>query len=169
MAPSNSTLSSANQPMTPDYDWQALHRDALVIDSHNDTIVGLIRRDGQSMAGPDAPARPEPESLIGYLRGPVDTAEIPIQSDLPAMREGGVDAGYFAVDNTRAWGNHLAYVLDGFGWFHRRTPGPFRSPRPRPHRRRHPSRPKLAGKVAVVLAIENSEALERSLHVLPMF
>ena len=44
--------------MTPDYDWQSLHRDALVIDSHNDTIVGLIRRDGQSMAGPDAPPAP---------------------------------------------------------------------------------------------------------------
>ena len=153
--------------MTPDYDWQSLHRDALVIDSHNDTIVGLIRRDGQSMAGPDAPARPKPESLIGYLRGPVDTAEIPIQSDLPAMREGGLDAGYFAVDNTRAWGNHLAYVLDGFGWFHAELQA-------------HSDQlalaltaddilaAKAAGKVAVVLAIENSEALERSLHVLPM-
>ena len=103
--------------MTPDYDWQSLHRDALVIDSHNDTIVGLMRRDGQSMAGPDAPSRAEPESLIAYLRGPADTAEIGIQSDLPAMRAGGLDAGYFAIDNTRAWGNHLAYVLDGFGWF----------------------------------------------------
>ena len=153
--------------MTPDYDWQAVHRDALVIDSHNDTIVGLIRRDGQSMAGPDAPARAEPESLIGYLRGPVDTAEIPIQSDLPTMQEGGVDAGYFAIDNTRAWGNHLAYVLDGFGWFHTELQA-------------HSDQialaltaddilaAKAAGKVAAVLAIENSEALERSLHVLPM-
>ena len=48
--------------MTPDLDWQSLHRDALVIDSHNDTIVGLIRRDGQSMAGPDAPSRAEPKA-----------------------------------------------------------------------------------------------------------
>ena len=153
--------------MTPDYDWQSLHRDALVIDSHNDTIVGLIRRDGQSMAGPDAPARSEPESLIAYLRGPADTAEIGIQSDLPAMQEGGLDAGYFAVDNTRAWGNHLAYVLDGFGWFHAEIQA-------------HADQialaltaddilaAKAAGKVAAVLAIENSEALERSLHVLPM-
>ena len=36
--------------MTPDYDWQSLHRDALVIDSHNDTSVGLIRRGEQSVA-----------------------------------------------------------------------------------------------------------------------
>ena len=83
------------------------------------------------------------------------------------MQQGGVDAGYFAIDNTRAWGNHLAYVLDGFGWFHAELQA-------------HSDqlalaltaddieRAKAAGKVAVVLAIENSEALERSLHVLPM-
>jgi len=40
--------------MTPDYGWQSLHRDALVIDSHNDTIVGLIRRNGQSTAVPSS-------------------------------------------------------------------------------------------------------------------
>ena len=153
--------------MTPDYDWQSLHRDALVIDSHNDTIVGLIRRGGQSVAGPEAPARDTPESLIGYLRGPADSAEIGIQSDLPAMLEGGLDCGYFAIDNTRAWGNHLAYVLDGFGWFRQEIQA-------------HADRiaialsadeieaAKAAGKVAAVLAIENSEALERSLYVLPM-
>ena len=129
--------------MTPDFDWQAIHRDALVIDSHNDTIVGLMRRDGQSMAGPDAPSRAEPESLIAYLRGPVDTAEIPIQSDLPAMREGGLDVGYFAIDNTRAWGNHLAYVLDGFGWFHAelQAHSPTRSPSPSPPTTSRPPRP----------------------------
>ncbi len=42
--------------MTPDYDWQSLHSDALVIDSHNDTIAGLIRPDGQSTA--DLSSRP---------------------------------------------------------------------------------------------------------------
>ncbi len=69
-------------------DWKALHEDALVIDSHNDTIVSLIRRNGQSIAGSTAPMRTTPESLISYLRGPVDSAEIDIQSDLPKMREG---------------------------------------------------------------------------------
>ncbi len=153
--------------MTADYDWNALHREALVIDSHNDTIVGLIRRGGQSVAGPDAPARGSPESLIAYLRGPVDSAEIGIQSDLPAMRAGGLDAAYFAIDDTRAWGNHLAYVLDGFGWFAAeaaahadqitiaRTAAEIEAA-------------KAAGKAAAVLAVENSEALERSLYVLPM-
>lgn len=41
----------------PDYDWQSPHRDALATDSHNDTIIGLPRRNSRSIAGPDAPAR----------------------------------------------------------------------------------------------------------------
>ena len=47
--------------MPAGYDWQALHR--------------------------DAPARAEPESLIAYLRGPADTTELHIRSDLPAMHQ----------------------------------------------------------------------------------
>lgn len=36
--------------MTPDYDRQALHRDASVIDFHDNSIIGLIRRNCQRMA-----------------------------------------------------------------------------------------------------------------------
>ena len=54
--------------MPPDYDWQSLHHDALVIDSHNDTIVGLIRCNGQSIAGPRRARPTELEVLIAYLR-----------------------------------------------------------------------------------------------------
>ena len=153
--------------MGDEYDWQALHQHALVIDSHNDTIVGLLRRGGQSIAGLSQEARSQPESLITYLRGPVDNQEGPIQSDVPAMRTGGLDVGYFSIDNTRAVGNHLAYVLDGFGWFAAELEA-------------HNTdivvatsaadieTAKANGKLAAVLAVENSEALERSLFVLPM-
>ena len=154
--------------MTIEDDWKALHEDALVIDSHNDTIVGLIRRNGQSIAGSDAPMRTTPDSLVSYLRGPVDSAEIDIQSDLPKMRAGGIDVGYFAIDTTLALGNHLAYVLDGFGWF---------SAELQAHSHQVVLATKAAdieaakadGKIVAVLAIENSEALEHSLYVLPMF
>ena len=153
--------------MTDATDFKALHEDALVIDAHNDTIVGLLRRGAQSVLGSDAPARTEPQSLIAYLRGAPDSTEVDIQSNEPKMRAGGVDVGFFAIDNTRAWGNHLAYVLDGFGWFHAEVAA---------HSeqiaivtsRAEIEAAKRAGQVAAVLAVENSEALERSLHVLPM-
>ena len=35
--------------MTPDYDQQALLHDARVIDIHDDSIIGLIRRNYQRM------------------------------------------------------------------------------------------------------------------------
>ena len=39
------------------------------------------------------------------------------QVDLAKLRAGGIDAGFFAVDVTRAWKNHLAYAVDAFGFF----------------------------------------------------
>ena len=36
--------------MSPDCDRQALHRDARVLDFHDDSIIGLIRRNYQRMA-----------------------------------------------------------------------------------------------------------------------
>ncbi len=83
------------------------------------------------------------------------------------MEEGGDDAGYFSIDSTRAQDNHLASVLGEFGWFDAQIQA-------------HSDQIALAltaddihfandaGRVAAVLAIDNSEALERSLHVLPM-
>ena len=83
--------------MIPDYDWQTVHRDALVIDSHNDTIVGLIRRNGQMVAEPDAPACTEHENHRDYLnvtRGLGSTALRPRRrtvtpsSNAPLIRNG---------------------------------------------------------------------------------
>ena len=40
-----------------------------------------------------------------------------MQVNLPKLRAGGIDVVYCAVDVTRAWGNHLLYAMDAFGWF----------------------------------------------------
>jgi membrane dipeptidase len=148
-------------------DAAALHRDALVIDSHNDAIVSLIRRGNLSLAGPDVPHPHGHEGTIQLLRGPLEPHAYAWngQTDLPKLREGGIDCAFFAVDVTRAWKNHLAYALDAFGYLLEdlrsldgavviaRTAGEVAAA-------------KRDGKIAIVLVIENSESLEGSLHVL---
>ena len=96
-----------------------LHEQALVIDSHNDAIVAHIRRGNVSLADENARTPADPIGTIAYLRGAVPPEEdaIGIQLNIPKMRQGGIDAAFFAVDVTRAWKNHLAYALDAFGWF----------------------------------------------------
>ena len=139
----------------------------LVIDSHNDAIVAHIRRGNVSLADENVQNPTDPLGTIAYLRGPVPPEEeaIGIQLNIPKMRQGGIDAAFFAVDVTRAWKNHLAYALDAFGWFEAevesnatdicvaRTADDIRQA-------------KVDGKIAAVLVIENSEALERSLNIL---
>ena len=144
-----------------------LHEQALVIDSHNDAIVAHIRRGNVSLADENIRNPIDPIGTIAYLRGPVPPEEkaIGIQLNIPKMRQGGIDAAFFAVDVTRAWKNHLAYALDAFGWFNEevttnaddicivRKASDIREA-------------KAAGKLAAVLVIENSEAVERSLNIL---
>src|SRR5260370_24300072 len=83
------------------------------------------------------------------------------------MRAGGIDAAFFAVDVTRAWKNHLAYALDALGFFDAdlshcadeivvaRSAAEIEAA-------------KAAGRLAAVLLVENSHALENSLNVLRM-
>lgn len=144
-----------------------LHNQSLVIDSHNDAIVAHIRRGNISLANEQTAGSVEHIGTVAYLRGPVPTEEeaIGIQLNIPNMRQGGVDAAFFAVDVTRAWKNHLAYALDAFGWFDAevaanasdiciaRTANDIRHA-------------KANGQLAAVLVIENSEAVERSLNIL---
>ncbi|MBI3974181.1 MAG: membrane dipeptidase [Chloroflexi bacterium] len=147
-----------------------LHREALVIDSHNDSIVYHIRMGNRSMSGAPDDTLARRDGTIRYLRGPLDSAarcQEP-QIDFPKMRAGGIDAAFFAVDVTRAWRNHLAYALDGHGFFAADLAA-------------HPNEATLAldaagiraaraaGKLAAVLTIENSEALDGSINVLRMF
>jgi membrane dipeptidase len=148
---------------------EQLHRDALVIDSHNDTIVSLIRRGNLSITGREAPHLSHLSGTVSYLRGPLETEAYAWngQVSLPKLRAGGIDAAFFAVDVTRAWKNHLAYALDALGFFDAdlatcpdeivvaRSAAEVESA-------------KAAGRLAAILVVENSEALEGSLNVLRM-
>ena len=146
--------------MSPD-----LHRDALVIDSHNDTAVGLIRRGNLGLAGESSPERRRRLGAVAYVRQQFDPPERPLQVTLPLLREGGIDAGYFAVDTTIARNNHLLYALDALGYLKReveshsgeaviaRSAADIEAAR-------------AAGRFAVVLAVENSAALQHSLFAL---
>jgi membrane dipeptidase len=141
-----------------------LHRHSLVIDSHNDTTVALIRRGNVGIAGEVGEDRHGRAGAVAYLRQYLTPqGHEPVQFTLPHLRQGAVDAAFFAVDTTRAWGNHLVYALDALGYLKQEIEA-------------HPEAmilartaddietAKAAGKVAVVLAVENTAALQRSLY-----
>ena len=85
--------------MLPDSDWQSLYRHALVVGFHNNRIVRLIRRNGQSMAGPIAPRPRQPEEPH-LLRSRAWLHRL--SRHLLCRRQ------------HPALGSHLAYVLDDF-------------------------------------------------------
>ena len=142
-----------------------VHRRALVLDSHNDSAVGHIRRGNIGLGGERCGENRGRSGAIGHLREQTDPATSPLQLDIPRMRQGGIDAAYFAVDVTRAWGNHLLYALDGLAWLKREicghggdievalSAGAVTAARER-------------GRIAAVLAVENSDALQRSLNII---
>jgi len=147
-----------------------LHNDALVIDSHNDSIVSHIRRGNLSFTGRSKPQLARLDGTVSLLRGPLEAEAYQWhgQVTLAKLREGGIDAAFFAVDVTKAWNNYLAYALDALGFFLAdisehpaeilvaRTAEDIRSA-------------KREGKIAAVLVVENSDALEGSLNVLRTF
>ena len=144
-----------------------LHTQSLVIDSHNDSIVAHIRRGNISITDENTKNRNQHRGTIAYLRGPVPPEEdaIGIQLNIPKMRKGGIDVAFFAVDVTRAWKNHLSYALDAFGWFDTElTENESDICVVRNVADIHTT--KANGKLAAILAIENSEAVERSLNIL---
>ncbi len=144
-----------------------LHQNALVIDSHNDAIVSHIRRGYLSISGARTPEHQRYyEGTVAYLRGPLES-EVVVQINLPKMRQGGVDAAFFAVDVTRAWKNHLAYALDAFGFFEAEVEA--HSDQIIIAKSAEDIRQaKADGKLAAILVIENSEGVERSLNILRM-
>jgi membrane dipeptidase len=151
------------------HEVEQLHRDALVIDSHNDSIVSRIRRGNLSITGRPAPHLADREGTVLFLRGPLETEAYAWngQIDLPQMRAGGIDCAFFAVDVTRAWKNHLAYALDALGFFDAdlatceeeialaRSAADIEAA-------------KAVGRLSALLVVENSDALEGSLNVLRM-
>jgi len=149
---------------------ETLHRDALVVDTHNDSLVSHIRRGLRSFGGADSAHLAGRGGTVWQLRGPLPEAAHAWngQLDFDLMRAGGLDAAFFAVDVTLAWRNHLPYALDAFGYFLAdlaahpnactvaRTAADLEAAR-------------AAGRLAAILVIENSDALEGSLNVLHAF
>jgi len=94
-------------------DARELHQQAVVIDSHNDTIVAHIRRGNLSLkTGPEG-SEARKSGVIAFLRGPEKPrpgAEN-IQINFPKMRKAGIHAGFFAIDVTLALKNHLGYAV----------------------------------------------------------
>jgi membrane dipeptidase len=151
-------------------DAEQLHREALVIDAHNDAIVSNLRMGNVSLGGGTVPYPEGLEGTVRALRGPLSTEELAWhgQVDLAKLRAGGVDAAFFAVDVTRAWKNYLAYAMDALGFFLAdlaACEGAIVLVRSAAEL----LRAKAEGRVAAVLVIENSDALEGSLNTLQAF
>lgn len=124
----------------PEFDARALHRDALVLDGHNDLALRVLE-------GEDPAERLEG----GHL-------------DLPRMREGGFDGGIFAVWIDPAVGEPLRRALTGLRklseWADR-TEGVRRV-----ERAADLDRAREAGEVAVVPGVEGGYGIEDDLSAL---
>lgn len=143
-----------------------LHQDALVIDSHNDTIVAHIRRGNLSLRTGIENGESSFYGVIAFTRGEhPDKGAMPIQINFPKMREGGIDAAFFAIDVTLARHNHLAYALDGLGFLFDDL-SQDGSGVVLVKKAEDLVRAKAGGQLAAVLALEHANCTERSLNVL---
>jgi membrane dipeptidase len=148
-------------------DSRALQARALVIDSHNDTIVAHIRRGNFGLEdGPDGAAARR-SGTIAFLRGDEEprAGAATIQINFPKMRAAGIDAAFFAIDVTLALKNRLAYALDGFGYLLNDLEQS-RADACIIRRAEDIRAAKAAGKLGVILAIEHADCTERSLNIL---
>ncbi len=143
------------------------HQNALVIDSHNDSIVYHIRLGNRSFTGRDRAELAARDGTVRYLRGPQDPSAPPLQLTLETMRAGGIDCAFFAVDVTRAWRNHLAYFLDALGFFLSDLDGQNELVVARTAREIEAAR--TAGQRSALLVVENSDALDGSINILRTF
>ena len=148
-------------------DARRLHEEALVIDAHNDSIIALIRRDNLRLDGVQRSDYAEREGAVAYLRQYIRPLGEGIQLDIGKMRQGGLNAAFFAVDCTRPWGNHLLYLMDALGYFFREVEE-FGTDILIAHSASDIERAHAENKLAAILAVENSDALEKSPHVLPL-
>ncbi len=145
----------------------ALHERALVVDAHNDSIIAHIRRGNLRLDGIQPDNWKERAGAAAYLRQyETPLGNQAVQLDLPKMKRGGLDTAFFAVDCTRLWGNHLLYCLDALGYFLSEIEA-FKSEISIARRADDILQAKERGKHSAVLSVENSDALEKSLYVLP--
>ncbi len=98
--------------------YRETHRDALVIDAHNDTIVAHVLAGNRSIVGTTESNTTAHTGSIARLRGGAGTRtpSAGLQIDLRRMQAAGIDAGFFAIDVTLAYKNHLSFAMDGFGY-----------------------------------------------------
>ncbi len=146
---------------------RGLHEEALVVDAHNDSIIALIRGGNLDLYGQQLPDYPDREGAVAYLRQYLRPLGQANQLDITKMRQGGLNAAFFAVDCTRPRGNHLLYLMDALGYFIEeveRCNGDILIARAAADI----EQAQRENKLAAVLAVENSDALEKSLHVLPL-
>ena len=148
-------------------DARRLHEEALVIDAHNDSIIALIRRGNLRLDGVQRSDYAEREGAVAYLRQYIRPLGEGIQLDIGKMRQGGLNAAFFAVDCTRPWGNHLLYLMDALGYFFREVEE-FGADILIAHSASDIERAHAENRLAAILAVENSDALEKSPHVLPL-
>jgi membrane dipeptidase len=141
---------------------RALHNAALVIDSHNDTIVNHMRAKLNLDGGP---ARQDGAAIVTRF-GQGSGAEL--QLDFPKMRQAGINAAFFTVDVTNAKGTHLQYALDGLGFFLREA-ALSSEDIVIVRRAADITSAQKEDKLAAVLAIENTDGLDQSIYPLSAF
>jgi len=125
-------------------EFERVHEEAVIVDSHNDTIIAHKR-------------------LGISLKTRTDRTQV----DLPRLREAGVNVSFFAVDVTRAVKNHLTYALDAFGFFEKDLESSWDEVLIVASKK-DLFEASSKGRLAIILAIENSDAMEGSLNVLRM-
>ena len=83
----------------PDPRAQAIHRDAIVIDGHNDVALWILDSGFDlGMDGADPAKRNvEPWLLLGRFLAPPPGAELRTHTDLHRLERGGVDAQFFSI------------------------------------------------------------------------
>lgn len=138
---------------------EKLHREAIVLDTHND-VTSAILDEGFDLG----------------MRGDDPSAKTKTHTDLRRMKEGGMDAQFFAVYVGREYvnkkpeegGGAARRALDMIGVVYEQV-------------RRHPETLEMAytvadirriarkGKIAALMGIEGGHAIEDSLHALRMF
>ncbi|MHB1005677.1 MAG: dipeptidase [Chloroflexota bacterium] len=148
-------------------DAKTLQNDALMIDSHADSVVAHIRRGNLSLAGGGRLARQMVPGTIAFTRGPEGSAPGAsyVQLDFAQMRGAGIDCTFSAVDVTLARGNYLAYALDGIGYLLNDVEASGEQII-LVKRADDVRRAKAEAKLAVLLVVENADVTERSLNVL---
>jgi len=140
-----------------------LHR-SIVIDGHNDSIVAHIRHRNRSLVGAGVDRRRHSGVAAFAWEHENIQPRGALQLDVPRMRQAGLDVGFFAVDVTPAFPNHLAYALDCFGYLLNDVAGHDEVQIIRKVEDIAAAQARRA--IGMVLAVEHADATARSLNVL---